>query len=109
MQGLLSDAQGPKKWRIVPYVLPVLMLLFAIFGPLPTLAATLLGVGSFGVWNLLGLIPWRQGNARNVELELGPGFVDIKNAGSRNQRIHAKQIVGATTARTAEGVFVTLQ
>ena len=75
MQGLLSDAQGPKKWRMLPYVLPVLMLLFAIFGPLSTLPATLLGVGSFGLWNLLGLVPWRQGNARRVTLESSEDFM----------------------------------
>jgi hypothetical protein len=109
MHGELSDPQGPKKWRMLPYALPVLMLLFAIFGPLGTTAAVLTGIASFGVWNLLGLLPWRQGRARRATLECGPGYVEIKKAGSRNQRIRAKSIEGATTARTAEGVFLTLQ
>ena len=109
MHGELSDPQGPKKWRMLPYLLPTVMLLFAIFGPLSAAPATFLGLGSFAVWNLLGLLPWRQGKSRKVAFECGPGYVDIKNAGTRNQRIRAKDIVGATTARTAEGVVVTLQ
>jgi hypothetical protein len=109
MRAGFSDPHGPRVWRAAPYALPVAMLLFAVFGPLSSAAGGLLGVASVGVFHLLGFFGVRQRKLRNAELECGPGFVDVKRSGSRNQRIRAKDISGATTARTAEGITLTLQ
>jgi hypothetical protein len=90
-------------------VLPTLVLLFAIFGPIEGVAATMTALGAWCVLNGIGLVDRRQRKSREVELECGPGFIEVKKAGSRNQRISAKDITGATTARTAEGLLLTLQ
>jgi hypothetical protein len=56
----------------------------------------------------VGIMPLRQGRTRTAELVAGPGFIEIKKAGTRNQRIAARSIVGGTTARTNKGVLFTL-
>jgi uncharacterized protein with PIN domain len=109
MRAGFLDPHGRKMWRLVPYVLPLLVLLFAIFGPIHGLPATMTGLSAWGVLNVLGLVDFRQRKIRMAELECGPGYIDIRKAGTRNQRIYAKEIVGGTTARTANGLLVTLQ
>lgn len=109
MRVRLTDPHGPKKWRIAPYALPYAMLLFAIFGPVHGLAAFLVGMASFAVFNLIGLVPLRQRGPREVELRCGPGYVHIERAGTRSQRIAARDIIGATTARSSSGLCLTLQ
>ena len=58
--------------------------------------------------HLVGAIPLRQRRLRPCEAVTGPGFIEIKKAGTRTQRINARSIVGATTARTGNGVLFTL-
>jgi hypothetical protein len=60
------------------------------------------------LFHLGNLLPPRQRALRACELVTGPGFIEIKNAGVRSQRIDAKSIIGGTTARTARGVLFTL-
>ena len=103
-----SDPRGPKVWGLVPYVFPVAALLFAVFGPISGLAATMIGLSAFGLFHVVGLFDYRQRAPRIAELTLGAGYVDVEKAGARNQRIHAKDIVGATTARTSSGLLLTL-
>ncbi|MBX3203493.1 MAG: hypothetical protein KF764_00430 [Labilithrix sp.] len=104
----MSDPRGPKVWGFVPYGLPLFAFLFAVFGPISGLPATMIGLSAFGLFNVIGLFDLRQRTPRNAALELGPGYIDVKKAGSRNQRIHAKDIVGGTTARTKTGLLLTL-
>ncbi|MBX3263845.1 MAG: hypothetical protein KF782_29500 [Labilithrix sp.] len=104
----MSDPRGPKFWGFVPYVFPVAAFLFAVFGPISGLAATMIGLSAFGLFHAVGLFDFRQRAPRIAELTLGAGYVDVEKAGSRNQRIHAKDIVGATTARTSSGLLLTL-
>jgi hypothetical protein len=85
------------------------MLTLALGGPLDGRTALVTGVAALALVNGIGLFPRRQRLSRDVELVCGPGHVDVKKAGSRNQRLRARHIVGATTARTANGVCVTLQ
>lgn len=92
-------------WRVVPYLASAALLVSAIFVPFPSGWLALAGAAGL---NLAGLLPWRQRRRRNVELVCGPGYVDIKRAGVRKQRIDARAIVGASTARTARGVALTL-
>lgn len=109
MRAGFLDPRGPKAWRAIPYALPALMLLFAVFTPIGEFAAAMLALAAFGIFNVLGLLDLRQHRPRVVELECGPGYIDVTKAGSRTQRIHARDITGATTARTATGLLLTLQ
>lgn len=104
-----TDPQGPKLWRVVPYVFPLFLLLFALFGPISGTPATLIGVGALVAFNSLGVVSLRQKRSRNATVSLGPGYITIEGTGTRNQRIFARDIVGATTARSSTGVLLTLQ
>ena len=94
---------------MLPYLFPILLFLFAIFGPIDGVPATLMGVGATTLFNFIGLFSRRQKTVRNADVHIGPGYVEIKKSGSRNQRIVAKDIIGATTARAENGVLLTLQ
>ncbi|HVJ90865.1 MAG TPA: hypothetical protein VM580_13765 [Labilithrix sp.] len=96
-------------WRAVPYALPVAAFLYASFGPLSGTPAVMLGFAAFAVFNVLGVVDFRQSRPRTAELDCGPGYIQVKGASLRSQRIVAKDIVGATTARTASSVLLTLQ
>ena len=104
-----SDPQGHKVWRLLPYLAPALALLFAMFGPLSGTPAAVTALVGLALFNAIGLFDLRQRAPRTAELECGPGYVDVKKAGSRNQRIKAKDITGGTTARTSTGLLLTLQ
>lgn len=109
MRVRFTDPQGPRMTRLAPYALPALILALATFGGLDS-GGTLLLVGvAVATFNILGLLPRRQRAPRSAELVCGPGHVDITNAGTRSQRIFAKDISGATTSRMRSGVLVTLQ
>jgi len=109
MRVAFTDPQGSMMWRVMPFLGPIATFFFACFGPFEGSAAWMLAFLSLGAINLLGAMSFRQKKARDVELELQPGFIRIKKAGSRNQTIRAKDIVGATTTRTRGGLLLTLQ
>ncbi len=109
MRARFSDPEGPKAWRIAPYALPLLVLLFAVYGPMRGVSATMTGFASIALFNALGLVSRRQRLPRTAELVCGPGYVDVTKTGSRNQRIWAADITGGTTARTSTGIALTLQ
>ena len=108
MRVAFSDPQGARAWRMVPYAGPLALFLFACFGPLSGVTAVLTAVLAVGLFHGVGLIPLRQRRLKTAELVAGPGFIELKNAGTRSQRIDARSIVGGTTARTATGVLFTL-
>ena len=109
MRASFSDPQGSPLWRYLPRLASFAIVAFAAFGPLlhdgAAWIAALVGLSAFCLSNAL---PLRQRRARLVELVIGPGHVEIKKAGTRNQRIDAKALAGATTARTARGILFTL-
>jgi len=109
MRVSFSDPQGPRLWRLLPYLAPLGMFLFACVGPLSGVPAVLTAVSAFTLFNLVGILPFRQGRLRSSELETGPGFIELKKAGTRTQRIDAKSIIGGTTARTSTGILFTHQ
>jgi len=109
MRVAFSDPQGPRLWRLLPYGGPLAMFLFACVGPLSGTPAVLTAVAAFSLFNVVGILPFRQGRLRQGELETGPGFVEITRAGTRSQRIEAQSIIGGTTARTSKGILFTLQ
>src|SRR3954467_7946759 len=108
MRVAFSDPQGPNLWRKSPYLGPIALFLFACLGPISGVPAVLLAVLAVALFHLVGIIPLRQGRVRATALVTGPGFVEIKKAGTRTQRIGAKSIIGGTTARTANGILFTL-
>ena len=109
MRVAFSDPQGSRKWRMAPYAGPVALFLYACFGPfLGGVDALLTAVLAVALFHLVGMMPLRQGRVRMAELETGPGYIEIKKAGTRNQRILAQSIVGGTTARTSKGILFTL-
>lgn len=73
-----------------------------------TAAAVAVVIAAF-LAHLPRLLLFRQRRPRAAELECGAGFVVVKNAGPRGQRIRASQITGCSTARTATGILLTLQ
>jgi hypothetical protein len=104
----ILDPQGPKVWRAVPYTLTVLALAFALFGPLDEAPSALLGLGAFALLHLLGVVSLRQHVPRSAAIVTGPGYVKVEGARSRNQRISAMDVVGATTARMPSGIALTI-
>lgn len=110
MRVSFSDPQGPRLLRAAPYLPPLALFALACAAPFwGTITALLLAAGTAGLFHAAGMIPLRQGVRRPAELECGPGYVDIKNAGMRSQRIDARMIAGATTARTSKGILFTLE
>lgn len=104
-----SDPQGPRLWRLAPYAAPLLLFLLAIVGAFPGATSAVVCAAAYALFHLIGLVPRRQQRMKVADLEAGPGFIAIRNAGLRSQRIDAKSIVGGTTARTSRGVLFTLQ
>ena len=108
MRASFTDPQGPKRWRALPYLGALLAFVLAC-SLLDGNAAWVVALTSLAAFNLLGVVPLRQRKARVVELSTKPGVVEIRRAGTRTQKIRARDIVGATTARTREGVLLTFQ
>src|SRR5450755_1140024 len=109
MRVAFSDPQGARLWRMLPYAGPVLLFLFACFGPFITgVDAALTAVLGVVLFHLVGIMPFRQARLRSAELVAGPGYIEIKKAGTRSQKIEARSIVGGTTARTSKGILFTL-
>lgn len=110
MRVSFSDPQGPRLLRVAPYVPPLVLLGMAFASPFWGLAtAAVIACGAVGLFHLAGLAPLRQGVCRPAELECGPGFVAIKTSAARSQKIHARQIAGATTSRTSRGILFTIE
>jgi hypothetical protein len=110
MRARFIDPDGRKLWRRLTYAIPFLFLGLGTIPPLEgTVWAVALPVFSVAVFHLLGIVPNRQTKSRPALIACGPGYIDIQNAGTRNQRIHARQIVGGTTTRAPQGLFLTLQ
>lgn len=106
----LPDPQGLRSWNAALYAVS-LSLLFAAFFVFPyaEVLGPLLGLASFALFNLVGLFGARPAKARTAELSLGAGFIDLQTSALRRWRIRTTDITGATTARTANGLRLTLQ
>lgn len=105
MQVGFTDPQGPKRWRVLPYLAAILSFVLGVWGPIGPAPSAGFVLLAFALFNTVGLLQNRQRSPRNAELVLGPGFVEIKRAGTRNQKIRAKDITGGTSARTKNGTF----
>lgn len=103
------DPQGPRRWRTAPYIVPIALFTLALFGPFEGTSSASLGLLAIATFNAIGLVNPMQRTPSTVKVVHGPGYVDVKAGVLRGQRIRAKDITGATTARTASGVLLTLQ
>lgn len=109
MRVSFSDPQGPRLLRAAPYLPPLALFVLACALPFwGTVTTLLLACTAVGLFHAAGMIPLRQGTTLPAELECGPGYVEIKKAGLRSQKIEARMIAGGTTARTSRGILFTL-
>lgn len=108
MQATFSDPQGPR-W---------------IHAVLQAPAAVLVGLALFGgfAWSYVGLlfalaviwsscaalVPLRQRKPATATLELGPGYVRVRATPLRSPVLRAKEITGASTAKTDAGYALCL-
>lgn len=103
-----SDPQGPRAYRLLALLPAVLLLALAFSELFESGTSVAMGLAGLLSLNFVGILPPRQTRKKPTELETGPGWIRIKGAGLRSQRIHAKSLRGATTARTATGILFTL-
>ncbi len=107
MRARLHDPHGPIALRGYPWYLgAVLALLVATFGEFAGELRGLLAISGAMLFNLPVLLP-RLG-PRNVEVVLGAGYVDVKRAGVRRQRIRARDVTGASTALLGSKIVLSL-
>jgi hypothetical protein len=107
MRAKVFDPVGPSPFRLLPWFLSPVAFLLACLLPVGDLATSLLFIASGGLFCLTPFVPLRM-KPRQAQLEFHPGYVAVKNAGRMNQKIRAKDILGATTALVPEGVLLTL-
>lgn len=107
MRGAFSDPQGPRPWRFAAY-LPAILLAVSTFTGVWEDATGWAILTALGLTTAVGLFPRRQWKSRSAEIVCGAGNVRIRNAGTRNQVIHARQIAGASTARVGKKLVLTL-
>lgn len=102
MRAILHDCEGPLRTRAAPLALlgiPLLLALFDAPGAL-TFALTLLFACVPGVMPRFA--------PREVEVALGGGALRFRGAGLLTQTLHARDLVGACTARVHGGIALTL-
>jgi len=107
MRAKVFDPVGPALLRILPWFLSPLAFILACALPVGEEATAALFFSSGLLFCLTPFIPPRIG-PRDAELKFRPGYVEITKAGRVNQKLHAKDILGATTALVPEGVLLTL-
>ncbi len=107
MRAKVFDPVGPPLYRLLPWLLSPLAFVLACALPVGDAATFSLFIASGLFLCLTPFIPPRIG-PRQAELEFHPGYVAIKKGGRLNQKIRAKDILGATTALVPEGVLLTL-
>ncbi|MCL2778630.1 MAG: hypothetical protein FWD73_11550 [Polyangiaceae bacterium] len=103
MRAAFLDPQGTWLARFLPYAAPLAVMTVAL-----ATSEWLIFCLAAAAFIVVGFVPWRQRRKQQAEIECGPGFVDVKNVSVRSTYILARSITGATTARTSDGVLLTL-
>jgi hypothetical protein len=107
MRARLHDPHGPIALRGYPWYLgAVLALLFAVFSDLGAELRGIVAIAGAMLFNLPVLIP--RFRPRDVEVVLGAGYIDVKGAGLRRQRIRARDVTGASTALLGSKIVLSL-
>lgn len=107
MRAKVFDPVGPPLYRALPWLLAPLAFVAACALPVGDAATFCLFIASGLFVSLTPFIPPRIAPSE-AELEFHPGYVAIKKGGRKNQKIRAKDILGATTALVPDGVLLTL-
>lgn len=111
MRVAILDPEGPRRGRAARYAPFLAALIFALFGPTSGIYTVAIGIFALSMILLIAALSplLRQRAPANAELECHAGYVKITRSGSRDQRIEARHITGATTARTDAGISLTMQ
>ncbi len=109
MRVRFCDPQGPR-WLKLAAILPsVVLWTLAAFGPWIAAPASYLAcVGAALTLPALLFMP-HQGRPRPADVVCGPGFIRVNGAGTRSQRIRARDIAGCSTARGPDGIVLTIE
>lgn len=102
MRAVLHDSEGPARNRLVPLVLLPVGILMAVLGAPALLTGAILTLG-LCLPGVLFRFP-----ARQVEVVPSGGALHVRGGGLRDQTISAADLTGASTARVAEGIALTL-
>ncbi len=108
MQATFSDPQGPRWIHAVLQVPAAVLVAAALFGGLSFAYIGFLLALAVIASSTLAMIPLRQRAPVPATLTLGPGYVKVNATKLRSPVIHAKDIVGASTARTDAGFALSL-
>lgn len=107
MRARVHDPLGPRWTRRVVPALAVLVMLVGLLTPAGAAlraSVALAGVALLVASRLLQVLH----ASREVVLRLGAGHVDVPRAGLLSQRIRARSVRAASSARTAKGVALAL-
>ena len=109
MRGRLHDPTGPHWPRVLVPIVGGLLSLVTLWthSDVSSYVSIGLGLPAFAMLFLSPLLLGRRA-PRDVEIVLGPGYVAFKGAGILTQRIRARDITGATTARHGQGLSMAL-
>ncbi len=108
MQATFSDPQGPRWIRALLQVPAAVLLALALFGGFAgSYTWTLLALSVIAS-STMALLSVRQSAPIPARLELGPGRVKVHGTRFRSPVIHAKEVTGASTARTEGGFALSL-
>lgn len=107
MRARLTDPMGPTwiRWAIPLFSMALAVL--SAFGPWDGSGTGFVFSLSMAILFLGSLVIGRR-PSRDVNLELGAGYIAVTGAGALNQRIHVRDIRAASTARGARGVGLAL-
>lgn len=99
----VTDSHGPAHTRVAAAVAPLLP------GIALAIAGLEVGLYLIALGGLLPILrPRRMRTPVDAEIVAGAGWIDIHGARTRNQRIGAHDLTGATTATTSSGVLMSL-
>ncbi len=109
---MLRDPDGPLALRALRHVPALGLLALSVLVSESSEAgfwlSRVLGIGACLGFFGGAILDVRRRTASDVSLECGAGYLKISQAGLWNQRVVARDILGASTARTRDKVAVTL-
>ena len=108
MQATFSDPQGPRWVHALLQAPAAVLVLIALFGGLSWTAIGILLALAVVASSSVALAPLRQKEPVPATLTLGPGYVRVRATRLRSPTVHAREITGASTARTDSGFALTL-
>ncbi len=98
LRARLLDPAGPRRWRAVTTLGLLPLVPIGLLLPLDAVSRVVLMLAGLS-WLVLGRIVVPRLRARDCEVELGPTWIQLHRAGAATQRIDARQVHAASTAR----------